>query len=393
MALLDFLFNNQGGGLFGGLQARQPTLDELAYGQLQQQPQQQAPAGPDFGTRLSAGFQGFAGGGGLLPALARAGQGFSTGVTPENQTVKALVASGIEPGLAQTIAQDRNLLRAVLPNILGTAGKTSDIHEYEYAKKQGFTGSLSDWMARKRAGAGEYGLQPIWGTGPDGKPAILQLGKSGEAIASKLPEGIQVGKDVIKIDAGTHTILLDPVTRQTIGQIPKNIEQKEAAEERGKAVGQAQVNLPNVLATSQQTLDLIEQIEKDPYRQRGTGGSAIFNVIPATGGYDFAQKVAQLKGKTFLEAYQSLKGGGAITEIEGQKAENAIARLNTMQTEEAFLQALGELKSVIKAGMERAKQKAGGIQSGSTPAAPVNVPSAGTGWTDIGNGVKIRKKE
>ena len=155
-----------------------------------------------------------------------------------------------------------------------------------------------------------------------------------------------------------------------IGTQPKDISGKEAAEERGKALGQAQVNLPNVIANAEQTLKIIQGVKNDPYRQQGTGASSMFNFIPASGGFDFAQKVEQLKGKAFLEAFQALKGGGAITELEGKKAENAIARLNVAQSEGAFLQALNELEEVVTAGIDRAKQKAG------QPSAPSATASA-----------------
>jgi hypothetical protein len=287
-----------------------------------------------------------------------------------NQTRQALIKQGLSPEMAEIVAGNPALMSAVMQQKMGLTGGTDDIKEFEYAKKQGFTGNLQEWMQRKRAGAGEYGLQGIWGVGPDGKPALVQLGKSGDAIQSKLPDGFTPAKDPIKVDAGTHFVLLDPQTRQPITTIPKNIEGKEAAEEIGKARGQAQVALPNVVANAEQTLKIIQDIKNDPYRQRGTGGSSIFNAIPATGGFDFAQKVEQLKGKAFLEAFQSLKGGGAITEIEGKKAENAIARLNVAQSEGAFLEAINDLEAVVTAGIGRAKARA---QPGS--AAPAAVPA------------------
>jgi hypothetical protein len=335
-------------------------------------------AEPGMGERLLAGFQGFAGGGGLLPALSGAATGLATGnPNPNgNMTQRALVAKGFDPDLAKVVASDPGLLRAVLPNLLGTAGQTDDIKEYQFAKKEEPNLTFQQFMQRKRAVSGEFGLTPIWGTGPDGKPAYIQPGKSGEARLAKMPEGFNIARDPIKVDAGDSFILLDPQTRQPVGTVKKNIEEKEAAEERGKAKGQAQVNLPNVIANAEQTLKIIQDIKTDPYRERGTGGTSIFNAIPATGGFDFAQKVEQLKGKTFLEAFQALKGGGAITEIEGKKAENAIARLNVAQSEPAFLQAIKELEEVVKLGIDRSRARAGvAAPTATSPPAANNLKS------------------
>lgn len=85
--------------------------------------------------------------------------------------------------------------------------------------------------------------------------------------------------------------------------------------------------------------------------------------------FDIGQKIAQLQGKAFLEAFENLKGGGQITEVEGRKATEAIARLNASQSEKAFRAALSELRDVVGAGLERARQRAG-----AEPAPPQSAP-------------------
>lgn len=106
---------------------------------------QQAASG--LGDRLLAGFSGFANGGAPLPALANLVTGLATGKTPENQTKKYLVSRGVDPSLADTIVGDKTLLRAVVPQLMGATGQTNDIKEYEYAVRQGFKGTIADWMA------------------------------------------------------------------------------------------------------------------------------------------------------------------------------------------------------------------------------------------------------
>jgi hypothetical protein len=312
--------------------------------------------------------------------LAMTGGQIDTQQGNRNRTQQFLLSKGMDPETARTVASNPTLLRSVLPKLMGAGevGQTDDIKEYQFAKREEPNLTFQQYMQRKRAVSGEFGMQPIWGTHASGKPAVLQLGKSGEAKQSVLPPGFSLSRDPIKVDGPTGTTILDPQTRQQVGFIPKDIEGEKVAEKVGEARGQAQVALPNTLANAEQTLKIIQDVKNDPSRQRGTGASSMFNFIPATGGFDFAQKVEQLKGKAFLEAFQNLKGGGAITEMEGRKAENAIARLNVAQSEGAFLQALNDLEEVVTSGIGRAKARAG---KGGQPSAPQGKTSTGLSWS------------
>jgi hypothetical protein len=350
----------------------QPTQGQMP---TPQQPQQ---GFGGFLQSLNENFQNMGSGGSLIGAL--------TGQQPNNQTAQFLIAKGIDPAMAKTIVSDPGLLRSVLPSLLGTGGQTDDIKEYQFAKRENPSLTFEKFMQQKKAVSGEYSLTPQFGTDDKGNTVMIQTGKSGTAIQTVLPPGVKLSSGVDKIDLGTTWGIIDKKTGQMVGQQAKDIEGKESAEERGKAKGLAQVALPNAIANAEQTLQTIKSIKDDPYRQRGTGLSSVFNAIPATGGYDFAQKLEQLKGKTFLEAFQQLKGGGAITEIEGKKAESAIARLSAGQSEEAFLEAVNELETIVTKGIERAKVRAG--QGGqAAPTTPAPQPSGGlpSGWS-----VKVR---
>jgi len=103
-----------------------------------------------------------------------------------------------------------------------------------------------------------------------------------------------------------------------------------------------------------------------PGRESATGKSSwmdIRNYTPGTDATNFKVILDQLKGKAFLQAFQSLKGGGQITEVEGKKATDAMARLNTAQSDEAFKEALVELKDIAMRAKQRAIEKAGGAQT------------------------------
>lgn len=164
-----------------------------------------------------------------------------------NDTERYLVSKGLAPEVARTVAGNPALLQHVLKDSLGGAGDTSDIKEYQFAKSQGFDGSFEQWIQRKRAGAGEYGLSPVWGRDAEGNPVMMQAGKSGEAIRSKIPEGVTLSaKEPIKMDAGTHFVLMDPLTRQVIGMVPKDIAGAKSQEKVGEGRGEAIASLESL---------------------------------------------------------------------------------------------------------------------------------------------------
>lgn len=237
-------------------------------------------------------------------------------------------------------------------------------------------------LAQDRAGGGggpEYGLNPQYGVNDDGEPVLIQIGKDGTSIETPLPPGVSLSKDFVKVDAGTQWILLDPITRQPVGQVPKN--NFEAASETaqgriaGETEGEARASLGQTVADAQQSLDLIEDIITDP-ALKGITGMVQGRSPPLTqAGTDLNEKIGQLQGQAFARAFETLKGGGAISEKEGEAATRAIARLERVQGDKAYLEALKELQGILIAGIGRAQAKAG---------KPVDLPAVGD-KKDIGS--------
>lgn len=325
-------------------------------------PQQQAPQqeAPGFGERLAAGLSGFGAGGrngGLIGALTGGASALASGVSPENQTVKALVARGLDPATAQTIARDPSLLRAAIPQLMGSAGQTNDIKEFEYAKKQGFTGNLEQWMAQKRAGAGEYSLTPVYGQNDKGETVLIQPGKSGTAIQTALPPGVKISSGVEKIDLGTQFGILDKKSGQIIGYQPKDLRGAEREKGIGDAQGKAVASAPSDIQAGQNAIDILQKIRDNPYLERGTGFSSLANAIPGTGGYDFSNIVEQAKSGAFLQAIQQMRGLGSLSNAEGGAATAAITRMNVATSKEAFLDALADYEKLVRQGMTRAQSR------------------------------------
>lgn len=237
----------------------------------------------------------------------------------------------------------------VLPK---AAKQTDDIQEFEYAKKNGFGGSFADWMKQKAAKAG--GAESSYFT----------------------PVSTSQGIGSFNNRAGTFELLggpngaylppaIDPRAQGTVADA------KAAGSAQGEVRGKAAANLPSTLSTAQYSMDVIDKLLAHPGREMMTGKSSILMMdkIPGTDARDARALHDQVTGQAFLQAFETLKGGGQITETEGQKATQAIARLSTAQTDEAYADALRELKVILKKGVENSKRRAG-AESTVAPATP-----------------------
>lgn len=273
--------------------------------------------------------------------------------------------AGVPPALIE-IARTTGDASPIIQHLTKGSG-TDDIKEYEYAKARGFQGSLQDWMVNKKASNGEYNKNLVYGTNDAGEVVPMQAGSRGDLVASKLPAGVKLQRDPIKMDAGDSWILLDPTTRAPIGQVKKNLAEAEAAKAVGDARGKAQSDLPGVVSNAQNITTYIDGVLNDPNLDSMIGYSGYLpNVTPQAKALQ--AKINQLSGQGFLIAFQNLKGAGAITEMEGRKATESLSRLQEMvQSGTDYRQALKDFKAEVQRLVDVAKTKAG---TGSGAAAP-----------------------
>ena len=206
------------------------------------------------------------------------------------------------------------------------------------------------------------------------------------------------GQDITAATAIRGQNLVDARTReaQAMQYNPdlqaKIAEAKASGDFIGKNRAAAAAALPGALEAAKEGIRLIdEMVGKAPVVkdgkviEKGTAphpgfknyvGAALVPGMRFVEGSDtasFEVRQKQIEGKAFLEAFQTLKGGGAITEKEGEKGTAAIMRMNKASNEKEYTAAARELQSVLRAGMDRAQAKAGGV-----PAAP----SGGGGVVD-----------
>ncbi|MDM7852369.1 hypothetical protein [Pseudochrobactrum kiredjianiae] len=349
----------------------------------------------DFGQRLGDMMLGWGMGGTMQDSLSKGSQMIAAGnqdrKTKKTQfsTAEWLKNKGMDEEEAKYVAGNPQALNAYLVAMRKGVDPTQALQqrkmELEINKLENPQLSPSDQLAREKfeweknngGGTTEYGLAPQYGTDENGNPVIMQLGKNGSAIKTPLPDGVTLSKEPIRVDAGTSTVLLDPITRQQIGVIPKNNAEAAEATADGKAKSEAKAALGGIEQNANQMLATIQSLEDDP-KLDGMLGPVSSRMWNVSGDANRVQsKMDQINGQTFLQAFNSLRGGGAITDAEGAKATQAFARLNAAQNPKDYRDALAELRGIVNAGVSRAKNAANGGGSGAPatppPLTPVNI--------------------
>lgn len=228
-------------------------------------------------------------------------------------------------------------------------------------------------------------LKPLYQS--QGKPhwvdmgnAIAPFDNSGKQIGPAIPKSMapgeaqRIGMDAARLNLERGRYQYEVGDGQGLPQKQRDAISADVGKKRAEAVVQAQQDLPQTTAEAEQTIGLVDKMLSHPgfktvVGAKGpTGAIATAGLpIPGTDAADFLALRDQLLGKQFMQAYQTLKGGGQITEVEGKKATDAISRMSTAQSEAAFKEAANEFKGVIRAGMMRAKTKAGVVNADSNP--------------------------
>lgn len=158
-------------------------------------------------------------------------------LTTPNPSLKG--PNGQPLSIAQAVALYGNpvqqkLVGTIMQNALVPPKPTNNQLDYEYSLTHpGF----ADFKNKAQA---KFGFTPIYATGPDGKPLIVQLGANGQPNIVKLPNGVTVSTGVEKVDLGTQWGMLDKRSGQFLGYMPKDIEGKAKQEAVGKGQGAAE---------------------------------------------------------------------------------------------------------------------------------------------------------
>jgi len=283
------------------------------------------------------------------------------GRAQENATRAWLMKRGLSAEDAAMAAQNPSLMSMLLK-----PGETDKYAERAAAAKQyGLQEGTPEWqqftltgeLPSARGGAAEMSLNTIPIVLENGEAGLLQVDKAGEGHITKIPGGAKIAKAPIVKDTGTEFQVIDPVTREVVQTIPKNVRGAAAEAAIGDFQGKQAATAPADITAGQNALDIIGQIRNDPYLERGTGGSSLFNGVWGTGGYDFQNAVDQAKSGAFLTAIQQMRGLGSLSNTEGDTASKAVTRMNTALSKEAFLKALDEYQAIVERGIRNAQAR------------------------------------
>jgi hypothetical protein len=229
-------------------------------------------------------------------------------------------------------------------------------------------------LEKMRTGGGstEYGLSPQYGVDKDGNPTIIQIGKDGTAVQTRLPEGVTFQKEPIRIDAGTEWILLDPISRQPVGTIPKNLGAAAAETEQGKLRGQDTALLESQSSKMGGLEEVVRNLEvladKATYTYAGQASDAVRKQLgaePTESAIARSEYIAMVDNQVLPMLRDTF--GAAFTVKEGETLRATLGDPNKSPAEKkAVLRAFIEQKRRDIQGLETRT----GIDALGTPLAP-----------------------
>ena len=277
----------------------------------------------------------------------------------QQQVFQTLVANGVEPKRAALAVQNPDVFKAEVAKLnptfaahnIGNTPGSFNAQTGEFRPQ--FT--APEFKTLEPGATGIQFQPPLPGQAPAAAPAPPSGGPI-QTTPLAPPPG---APGPMSLGGGTRVLVP--------GTSPQDLAAQRAA---GTAQGQAAATLPNTLASADQALKLIDQVDNHPGKAKAVG--AVMGHLPplTPEAQNFDTVRGQLQGQVFLRAYGQLKGAGAISEIEGQKGEQAIAALSRAQTLDQFNGALKDLRDVVTQGRANAIKIAKGDTAPTPPPTP-----------------------
>lgn len=376
-------------------QQMNPQMGGAAPLNAQPSPQQNipnaAPQGAPMNTpQVSMPQQG---GGGLLGRLFGGARG------PSNSTVQYLMNKGYDASAAQAIASDPDTLRRVVATVGGPqSNKPSEYDQRAGALRQagidpnseeGKRYFLTGDLPTARGGAAEMSLQTIPGVDEQGNAILLQVDKAGQAHQTKMPAGVRVQKAPLVKDTGTSFIVMDPITREVVQEIPKNVAEAAAQAASGKARGEdtaSYESLDSKMPGLEKVVSDLDKLSQEAtYTKAGVAYDAItrqMGMEPREAAVARSKYIAMVDNQVLPLLRDTF--GAQFTVQEGESLRATLGNPDLSPPEK---------QEVLKAFIEQKRRdvQALGRRTGQSPGAE-RMGTAGE-WTDAGNGVKIRRKQ
>lgn len=286
---------------------------------------------------------------------------------------------------------------------------------------------------QQRGGATKYGLTPVWGTDPEtGKPTLGVLGNDG-TFKKVDTAGFDISTGVEKVDLGDRIGFRDKRSGQIVGYEMKggdpSADQRPSADGGLEPIPGSKLDLEvgamkSKALSSMEALEsqhaivednlsrAIEQVEANPNLMAGLGGN-LLSAVPGTPAYDLAEKLKTIKANVGFDRLQAMRdasptGGalGQVTERELAFLQATIGSLEQAQSAEELVYNMKRLQEFL-ANSKNARLQAfasdfgEGVPSDVSPEAPAlsdggeapDLRPSDDGWTDFGNGIRLRKMD
>ena len=262
---------------------------------------------------------------------------------------------------------------------------------------------IADFTGANGGRSTEYGLNPVYGVDKDGKTVIMQVGKRGDAVATRMPEGVSLASGVDRIDLGTQWGLMDKRTGQMVGTLPKDVAGQARESKAGTLSAEKQAEAPQAKLSFDNSIYNLDRLASEAKALRNHKGlpriTGSMGMVPNWAGSNAANAQAKLEtlksqiGFGVLQAMrEASKTGGALGSVsneEGRRLENNLAALAQSQSLEEFQKNLDQIIAYADSTKGRLTDAYRQSYPGAAPPAP---QAQAGGWQDIG-GFRVRRKQ
>lgn len=180
--------------------------------------------------------------------------------------------------------------------------------------------------------------------------AVLDVTGKAEDIKGK-----QLKRQIDVIDSQISASKSD-IEREKL-QIERDKVQQEADKislERDKLQGADAQMAQDTLDTASAGLDTVNELMKHPGLRSGTGwGGDAAAWLNGSDAADFRAQLKTVDSQQFLTAIKQMKGMGALSDAEGSRLSSAVASLDTAQSSQQMLNALGTIRNTLRKAQEK----------------------------------------
>jgi len=208
--------------------------------------------------------------------------------------------------------------------------------------------------------------------------AVIDLEKKGWDI-KKIQSDMQIAKmnsQIAAMNAQTSRMSAGLAAQgNSLKQQENELKMQEMLDKRDEAVRVKAFELEQARTTTDDMLNTIARIKKNPALSRVVGvlGGRINTAPLSNDALDAIALLESFGSEAFLAQREKLKGGGSITDFEGQKGADALANVTRKQSLKQLMENLDEAERRLLKGRKQLADKFGVPDS--IPDTPAAIPS------------------